>query len=67
MKQNKIQKKIEERLTQTMTVAEVLEMLDKAIDEATEGIDGGGYAYGRQQALKDFRHTILWDGIDLND
>ena len=64
MKQNKTQKKIEERLTQTMTVAEVLE---KAIDEATEGIDGGGYAYGRQQALEDFRHTILWDGIDLND
>jgi hypothetical protein len=66
MTQKEQLKRIEERHAQTMTIQEVLDLIQKRIDEANEELDGGEYAYGRMQALEDLHHELFWDGVDLS-
>ena len=65
MTRKEMLKKIEERHQQTMTIQEVLDLIQKRIDEANEELDGGEYAYGRMQALEDLHHELFWDGVDM--
>jgi hypothetical protein len=65
MKRKEMLKKIEERHQQTMTIQEILEFIQKRINEANEELDGGEYTYGRFQALKDLHHELFWDGVDM--
>ena len=50
MTRKEMYKKVEERHQQTMTIQEVLDIIEKRIDEAYEKLDGSDYAYGRMQA-----------------
>ena len=65
MTRKEMYKKVEERHQQTMTIQEVLGIIEKRIDEAYEKLDGGDYAYGRMQALEDIHHEFFWNGIDM--
>ena len=65
MTRKEMYKKVEEHHQQTMTIQEVLDIIEKRIDEAYEKLDGSDYAYGRMQALEDIHHEFFWNGIDM--
>ena len=66
MTQKELNKRIAEKHSETMTINEVLSFIEKEIAEAKENLDGGDYAYGCLQALKEIYSKLYWDGIDLS-